>query len=43
MSTETLKKAAIICFIIALGGLLLGGLFANREAPPYPDRVLAPD
>jgi nitric oxide reductase subunit B len=43
MSTETLKRAAIICFIIALGGLLLGGLFANREAPPYPDRVLAPD
>jgi nitric oxide reductase subunit B len=43
MSTETLKKAAIICFIIALGGLLLGGLFANRKAPPYPDRVLAPD
>jgi len=43
MSTETLKKAAIISFIIALGGLLLGGLFANREAPPYPDRVLAPD
>ena len=43
MSTETLKKAAIVCFIIALGGLLLGGLFANREAPPYPDQVLAPD
>ena len=43
MSTETLKKAAIICFIIALGGLLLGGLFANREAPPYPGRVMAPD
>jgi nitric oxide reductase subunit B len=43
MSTETLKKAAIVCFIIALGGLLLGGLFANREAPPYPGRVLGPD
>jgi nitric oxide reductase subunit B len=43
MSTETLKKAAIVCFIIAMGGLLLGGLFANREAPPYPNRVLAPD
>ena len=43
MSTETLKRAAIICFIIALGGLLLGGLFANREAPPYPNQVLAPD
>ncbi len=43
MSTETLKRAAIVCFIIALGGLLLGGLFANREAPPYPDRILSPD
>ncbi|MEJ2111942.1 MAG: hypothetical protein P8Z37_18930, partial [Acidobacteriota bacterium] len=43
MSTETLKRAAIVCFIIALGGLLLGGLFANREAPPYPGSVLTPD
>jgi nitric oxide reductase subunit B len=43
MSTETLKKAAIVCFIFAMGGLLLGGLVANREAPPYPERVLAPD
>lgn len=43
MSTETLKRAAIVCFVLALGGLLLGGLFANREAPPYPGRVLAPD
>ena len=33
MSTETLKKAAIVCFIIAMGGLLLGGVVANREAP----------
>jgi nitric oxide reductase subunit B len=43
MTTETLKKAAIVCFIIAMGGLLLGGLVANREVPPYPDRVLSPD
>jgi nitric oxide reductase subunit B len=43
MSTETLQRAAIVCFVIALGGLLLGGFFANREAPPYPGRVLGPD
>ena len=43
MSTETLKRAAIVSFIIAMGGLLLGGLVANREAPPYPNRVLGPD
>ena len=43
MSTKTLKTAAIVCFIVAMGGLLLGGLFANREAPPYPGRVAGPD
>ena len=43
MSTKTLKTAAIVCFIVAMGGLLLGGLFANREAPPYPGRVTAPN
>jgi nitric oxide reductase subunit B len=43
MSTNTLKWAAIICFVVAMGGLLLGGLVANREAPPYPNRVTGPD
>ena len=43
MSTNTLKRAAIICFVVAMGGLLLGGLFANRDAPPYPGRVVGPD
>jgi nitric oxide reductase subunit B len=43
MSTETLKTAAIVCFVIAMCGLLFGGLFANREAPPYPGRVMGPD
>ena len=43
MSTKTLKTAAVVCFILAMGGLLLGGLFANREAPPYPGRVTGPD
>ena len=43
MSTDTLKTAAIVCFLIAMCGLLFGGLFANREAPPYPNRVVGPD
>ena len=43
MSTNRLKIAAIVCFIIAMGGLLIGGMFANREAPPYPDKVVGPD
>jgi nitric oxide reductase subunit B len=43
MSTKTLKTAALVSFIVAMGGLLLGGLFANREAPPYPGRVISPD
>jgi len=38
VSIERLKWAAIICFVIALGGLLIGGVFAKREAPPYPGR-----
>ncbi len=43
MSTKTLKTAAIVCFVIAMVGLLVGGLVANREAPPYPGRVSGPD
>ena len=43
MSTRTLKLAAIVCFLVALGGLLIGGLVANRQAPPYPERVVGPD
>jgi len=43
MSIERLKWAAIICFVVALGGLLIGGVFATREAPPYPGTVVGPD
>ncbi|NLT68372.1 MAG: nitric-oxide reductase large subunit, partial [Acidobacteria bacterium] len=43
MSTKTLKTAAIACFVLALGGILLGGLIANRDAPPYPGSVIGPD
>jgi nitric oxide reductase subunit B len=43
MTIERLKWAAIISFIVALGGLLIGGVFATREAPPYPGTVAGPD
>jgi nitric oxide reductase subunit B len=43
MSLERLKWAAILSFIVSLGGLIIGGHFANREAPPYPGTVAAPD
>src|SRR3990170_1567769 len=43
MTIERLKWAAIISFIVSLGGLLIGGMFANREAPPYPGKVAGPD
>jgi nitric oxide reductase subunit B len=43
MSIERLKWAAVISFVVALGGLLIGGVFANRQAPPYPGRVVGPD
>jgi len=43
MSIERLKWAAIICFVIAMGGLLIGGIFATRDAPPYPGKVTGPD
>ncbi len=43
MSIERLKWAAILSFIVALGGLIVGGHFANQEAPPYPGTVAGPD
>ena len=43
MTIERLKWAAVISFIVSLGGLLIGGMFANRETPPYPSRVMGPD
>lgn len=43
MSIERLKWAAIISFVVALGGLLIGGFFANQEKPPYPGTVVGPD
>jgi nitric oxide reductase subunit B len=43
MSVEVLKRAAIVSFIVALVGLLVGGVLANRQAPPYPGEVVGPD
>lgn len=43
MTIERLRWAAIISFIVALGGLLIGGVFANHEKPPYPGKVTGPD
>ena len=43
MTIERLKWAAIISFVVALGGLLIGGIFANHEKPPYPGEVVGPD
>lgn len=40
MSITRLKWAAILSFIIAMLGLLVGGMFANRQAPPYPGNVV---
>lgn len=43
MTVERLKWAAILSFVVALGGLLVGGHYANREAPPYPGTIVGPD
>jgi len=43
MSLSKLKAAAIISFFVAMGFLLIGGLFANRQAPPYPRAVVGED
>jgi nitric oxide reductase subunit B len=42
MSTDMLRRVAIGSFIIAMAVLLIGGIFANRQAPPYPGSVTAP-
>jgi len=43
MSTQSLKWAAIISFIISMAVLIGGGLFAIKDLPPYPGKVAAPD
>jgi nitric oxide reductase subunit B len=42
MSTRSLKWAAIISFIISMVVLIGGGMFAIKDLPPYPGKVVAP-
>lgn len=42
MSTNRLKWVAIASFVIALGGLLLGGLATMTRLAPYPGKVVDP-
>ncbi|HNX50875.1 MAG TPA: cbb3-type cytochrome c oxidase subunit I [Thermoanaerobaculaceae bacterium] len=42
MSTARLKWAAIICFIVAMAGLLGGGFAARERVAPYPGKVVDP-
>jgi nitric oxide reductase subunit B len=43
MSLGKLKWAAILCFIVAMAVLLIGGFMANDQLPPYPGKVVGPD
>jgi nitric oxide reductase subunit B len=43
MSLKTLKWAAILCFIIAMLVLLVGGVSMKKDLPPYPGKVVDPD
>ncbi len=43
MSIAKLRWAAIISFCLAMAILLIGGFYANKGAPPYPERVTDPD
>lgn len=42
MTTGRLKWAAIICFVVAMGGLLGGGFAARERVAPYPGTVVDP-
>ena len=41
MTVKNLRRAAILSFFIALGGLLAGGAHMANRVPPYPGQVLA--
>ena len=43
MSLNTLKWAAIICFVVAMAVLLGGGIAMKKDLPPYPGQVVGPD
>ena len=40
MSLNTLKWAAILCFIVAMAVLLGGGIIMKKDLPPYPGKVI---
>ncbi len=41
MGTTGLRNGAIVAFIVGMAILLVGGHFANRQAPPIPKRVVS--
>ncbi len=43
MSINTLKWAAIICFVVAMAVLLGGGIVMKKDLPPYPGKVVGPN
>jgi nitric oxide reductase subunit B len=43
MSLNTLKWAAILCFVVAMAILLGGGVYMKKDLPPYPGKVVDPD
>ena len=43
MSLNTLKWAAILCFVVAMAVLLGGGIAMKKDLPPYPGKVVGPD
>jgi len=42
MSLRVIRTAAIVSFFLAMAILLVGGHFANRGVPPYPERIVGP-
>jgi len=43
MSLNSLKWAAILCFVVAMVVLLGGGVVMKKDLPPYPGKVVDPD
>lgn len=43
MSTQGLKRAAILSFVVGMVVLLAGGFSARDELPPYPGKIVGPD
>jgi len=41
MSTQGLRNTAVVSFVLSMAILLIGGRFANRQAPPIPVKVVS--